>query len=212
MRYSKERADIVLQKIEELATKPGSKYTFDSFCKQHNLNSDGDVRRISEVVISCPFHEDASPSLSMNESKRRWHCFSCDRGGTFMSLVYNYSRLVMGEDVSFYQKLNEVLAADIELQDRVGFSSLIERKTLFREFTSVTKPNVRLNGSKAPDSFPELSSLMMKRECSDEEKRYAILLMQKGLDVKFVYDTIFGKESGGTETSHQYSVEELNKE
>ena len=29
----------------------------------------------------CPFHEDDTPSLSVDPVKNVWHCFGCDAGG-----------------------------------------------------------------------------------------------------------------------------------
>lgn len=38
-------------------------------------------RQGREIVFRCPFHDDRSPSLSVNVAKNRWHCFGCQRGG-----------------------------------------------------------------------------------------------------------------------------------
>ncbi|MCP3954685.1 MAG: hypothetical protein GY697_21065 [Desulfobacterales bacterium] len=29
----------------------------------------------------CPFHEDTTPSLTVNPKENRWNCFGCDKGG-----------------------------------------------------------------------------------------------------------------------------------
>jgi len=34
-----------------------------------------------EYVGLCPFHDDHSPSLSVNRKRGLWHCFGCGRGG-----------------------------------------------------------------------------------------------------------------------------------
>jgi DNA primase len=39
-----------------------------------------------EFVVSCPFHQDRTPSLFINPEKGLWHCFSCGRGGDGIAL------------------------------------------------------------------------------------------------------------------------------
>jgi len=46
-----------------------------------------------EYMASCPFHADATPSLSLNPSKNVWHCFSCGRGGDGIALVMEVRKL-----------------------------------------------------------------------------------------------------------------------
>ena len=40
--------------------------------------------------ISCPFHEDKTPSLSYDPKKNKWHCFSCGRGGDGIDFIRDY--------------------------------------------------------------------------------------------------------------------------
>ena len=46
-----------------------------------------------ELVSRCPFHDDRTPSLSMNSEKGMWHCFSCGRGGDGIGLVMQVRKL-----------------------------------------------------------------------------------------------------------------------
>ena len=41
--------------------------------------------------ISCPFHVDREPSLSVK--RERFHCFSCDRGGDVIDFTQTYFNL-----------------------------------------------------------------------------------------------------------------------
>jgi DNA primase len=43
--------------------------------------------------VSCPFHEDRTPSLSISEAKGLWHCFSCERGGDGLELLVKARRM-----------------------------------------------------------------------------------------------------------------------
>ena len=40
----------------------------------------------------CPFHEDKTPSFSVNDQKQIFYCFSCGRGGN----VFNFLKEIEG--------------------------------------------------------------------------------------------------------------------
>jgi DNA primase len=52
-----------------------------------------------EWVVRCPFHDDRTPSLSINQSKGVWHCFSCGSGGDVISLIQGVKRLGFADAV-----------------------------------------------------------------------------------------------------------------
>lgn len=78
-----------------------------------------------EWVGLCPFHQEKTPSFSVNEGKQSWYCFGCGRGGDLFSFVQEY------EKVDFRQAL-EMLAeqADVELRER---SSAERRRSELRK-------------------------------------------------------------------------------
>jgi DNA primase len=45
------------------------------------------VRRGKDWVMRCVFHEDATPSLVITESKNLYHCFGCGAGGSVLDWV-----------------------------------------------------------------------------------------------------------------------------
>jgi DNA primase len=46
-----------------------------------------------EYVVSCPFHDDKTPSLFLTPGNDLWHCFSCGRGGDALSLAMQVKRI-----------------------------------------------------------------------------------------------------------------------
>jgi hypothetical protein len=44
-------------------------------------------------MCRCPFHDDKTPSLSIDTDKGLWHCFSCLRGGDGIGLYMKVRRL-----------------------------------------------------------------------------------------------------------------------
>lgn len=47
----------------------------------------------------CPFHEDRTPSFSVNENKQIFKCFSCGRGGNVYTFVQEIEKLTFVESV-----------------------------------------------------------------------------------------------------------------
>ncbi|AVK63104.1 DNA primase [Lactobacillus sp. CBA3606] len=48
----------------------------------------------------CPFHEERTPSFSVNEQKQIFHCFSCGRGGNVFSFIMDLENLTFPEAVA----------------------------------------------------------------------------------------------------------------
>ena len=48
----------------------------------------------------CPFHEERTPSFSVNEQKQIFHCFSCGRGGNVFSFIMDLENLSFPEAVA----------------------------------------------------------------------------------------------------------------
>ena len=48
-------------------------------------------------MARCPFHEDDTPSLSVDPIKNVWHCFGCDAGGSVIDFVMKKDGLTFRE-------------------------------------------------------------------------------------------------------------------
>ncbi|VDB01170.1 DNA primase, partial [Olavius algarvensis spirochete endosymbiont] len=55
----------------------------------------------SSWMGSCPFHEDKSPSLSVDQSKGLYHCFGCGESGDVFNLVMRLRTLSFPEALDF---------------------------------------------------------------------------------------------------------------
>ena len=62
-------------------------------------------RRGKEHIACCPFHNEKSPSFTVNQSKQFYHCFGCGAHGTALSFIMEYERLDFVDAI-------EVLAAE----------------------------------------------------------------------------------------------------
>ncbi|WP_208560149.1 DNA primase [Marinilactibacillus kalidii] len=62
----------------------------------------------------CPFHDDKTPSFSVNEKKQIFHCFSCGRGGNVFSFLQEI------EGVSFPEAvIKSAEIAEVEIDEKL---------------------------------------------------------------------------------------------
>ena len=60
----------------------------------------------------CPFHQEKTPSFSVNQQKQIFHCFGCGRGGSAITFVMELEKL---EFVEAVQRLGEKYGIPVEL-------------------------------------------------------------------------------------------------
>ena len=61
-------------------------------------------RRGKNLVGLCPFHNEKTPSFSVNEEKGFYHCFGCGKSGDVIAFVRDYFGLSF---VDAIKKLND---------------------------------------------------------------------------------------------------------
>ena len=61
----------------------------------------------SGAVAICPFHDDRKPSMSIDNKRQIYKCFSCGAGGDVFKFVRDHSAL-QGEEMSFFQSVRTV--------------------------------------------------------------------------------------------------------
>lgn len=55
----------------------------------------------AERMIFCPFHDDGSPSCSVNLEKKIFHCFACGEKGTILDFVAGMEKCTIAEAAQF---------------------------------------------------------------------------------------------------------------
>ncbi len=152
------------------------------------------------LVGLCPFHQEKTPSFTVDPEKGLWHCFGCKAGGDLFRFVE------MVEKVSFPEAV-ELLARRLGLppRDRASPAQQRERERVFslheqaaRLFQSALRSDagrsVRVYLQKrgigqalaeefelgyAPDAWDALMSAMQKKGYSPKELAAAGLAVQK---------------------------------
>ena len=203
---------IVNQEIKakvEQYIRNSDQYTFKNFIQKYKLGT-GMLVRASDLVIQCPFHIDESPSCSMNDSIDRYHCFSCGAHGNYINFLVEYDLKVIGKKTNYYQKLQELLQADPIMQAAIGSNSIFVKQ----DFSNIARERVKYKfnrGVNLPASYTEMADLMKHQKKSEEEIIAFILLMQNGMSVENIYQTLFMEETD-IKSNQSYDMASLLEE
>lgn len=106
-----------------------------SIFSEFGLYNDSLVRG-DEVMITCPFHLDDYPSLSINDNRGMWHCFSCGKGGNvvtaYTSLYFHTRKVSMSTD----DAINQLILNNSVVKTLLPFTSIksIDKPKLDIEF------------------------------------------------------------------------------
>lgn len=142
--------------------------------------------------ISCPFHNDKTPSLSYNPKTDKWHCFSCGRGGDAIDFIKenkgfnyvqacNYLNIPLNADYEAIQKDIDRIEQRIKWQINnidcfKGWKLLkiyrftdAEGKTLYfkAKFSTPGKKQIRYY------SITDENKIEMKRNCEEVPYNYS---------------------------------------
>lgn len=178
-------------------------YTFKRFIKEHRLD-DGAINRGFDILIKCPFQDkDDSPSCSCNDKMNAFHCFACGASGNYVKFLADYDNKVNGVRTNYYQKLNDLLREDPAMQAAVNAETIYVKESIYdTDLGKYKRPKI-IRQSCPPSNYLELSDWMLSHDCSDKEKIYMVLQMQKGVSAIEIY-----KELSGDETEYLNREEE----
>src|SRR5699024_9645202 len=62
------------------------------------------TRRGSNHFGLCPFHDEKTPSFSVEQEKQLFHCFGCGKGGNVFTFVEEIENISYGEAIRFLAK------------------------------------------------------------------------------------------------------------
>jgi DNA primase len=113
------------------------------------VNQYTDLRRNgSQFMGRCPFHEDNSPSFSVNPVDKVYHCFGCGVGGDAFSFVMEKEGLDFAQSIEYladqfnvdleYEELDPKAAE--RQKERERLYELLDRATKFYERTLADAP------------------------------------------------------------------------
>ena len=104
----------------------------------------------------CPFHDDATPSLSVDPEKGLWRCFGCGEGGDAITFLQKARGLSFGEAADVWREMS----GEEPKHRKNGRGELME--TLEKTTNGAAKNPKQVNGAKSdpggssPPVRPEL--------------------------------------------------------
>lgn len=117
------------------------------------INGYTDLRRAgSQFSGLCPFHEERTPSFSVNPIEKLYYCFGCQKGGDSISFVEEVEALDFAGSIEWladrygveleYEELDPKAAQRTKANERLY--ELLERATKFYERTLADSDEARL--------------------------------------------------------------------
>ncbi|MDR2103685.1 MAG: DNA primase [Treponema sp.] len=61
-------------------------------------------KRSGSYVGLCPFHNEKTPSFTVNPEKKLYHCFGCGKGGTMINFIMEMDKLTFPETIELLAK------------------------------------------------------------------------------------------------------------
>ena len=175
----------------------------------------GDLPKLKKTskgyIACCPFHEDSTPSFSLNDDEGLYMCFGCGKKGNVFSYVMETKRLTFTESVKFLaNRVGVIIPENGNIQyNREQFEQERKHKNLQGEIL-VAAVNVYrdylLNGVGAKLGQEYLRSRAIKPEISEIFK---LGFAPNAWD--FITDRISGAIDGLAAKSHIENREELVK-
>lgn len=202
MQVNKESIKKVARIVEEEGNKPSSFYNFDKILDNFKLRHDCDMERTNSVMICCPFHSDADPSLSINYERKSWYCFGCGKSGDTLQFLVELDRVNGNDTCTRASKANDLLRENPNVRALAGFDSVYVRSMNLHSFEPVTFKKRSFNSAVTPTFSSVADKVAKKNDYALVER--AILMMQKGFTPELIADSIFT-----TKQKKQYSIEEL---
>lgn len=167
-------------------------YTFKDYLVKNGIYNNP-VTQGADTLITCPWHTDAYPSLSISEDgKKKFKCFSCNRAGNFIQFMLAYNNEILGTHYTVYTLVEHILRNNASMQLATGLTTIYENIFARSKEVAINKPKIKLNIDVNDSlSYINLAKKMVKMKCSTEQAVQMITFMQAGLSPKEIYDEIF---------------------
>ncbi|WP_343153755.1 DNA primase [Buchnera aphidicola (Mindarus keteleerifoliae)] len=114
----------------------------------------------------CPFHDEKTPSFSVNVKKQFFYCFGCKENGNVIDFLMNYEKL------SFIESIKE-------LSEKNGLKLPFQRKKIFFDKSYLLKKNIHF-------VLEKISFLYKKNIFLTQFKNIYNYLLNRGLSKKTI--------------------------
>lgn len=109
----------------------------------------------------CPFHDDHSPSMSVNEEKQMFKCFTCGVGGNVFTFVSKYENI---DFISSVKKVGELVGINVDTSNYKKQDSIYKSDYEIMDYATKIYQN-NLNSNLGTDAREYLESRKFSKEC-----------------------------------------------
>lgn len=84
----------------------------------------------------CPFHQEKTPSFSVNPEKQFYYCFGCGAGGNALGFIMDYERMEFREAI---ESLAQAAGIDLPAEEVDNAAQIDHQKPLYESMERATK-------------------------------------------------------------------------
>lgn len=170
-------------------------------------------KRGKEFVGLCPFHDEKSPSFTVNQAKQMYYCFGCGAGGNAFKFLMELEKRSFSEVVLELAKNYQVPIKTVEPEHRQELQRQISLREQLYEISALTAKFYEHALRQSQGEEP-LAYLKLERKLSEEtiqqfqlgyapqgwEALYSYLVEQKNYPAQLVEQAglIVPRKSGGS--------------
>jgi DNA primase len=170
-------------------------------------------KRGKEFVGLCPFHDEKSPSFTVNQAKQMYYCFGCGAGGNAFKFIMELEKRSFSEVVLDLAKTYQVQIKTVEPEHRQELQRQISLREQLYEISALTAKFYE-HALRQPQGQEPLAYLKSERQLSEEtiqqfqlgyapqgwETLYSYLVEQKHYPAQLVEQAglIVPRKSGGS--------------
>ena len=177
---------ILKERFNDAKTAINTRYSSLSFMQSKGYKIE------SNKQICCPFHDDSTPSFSINEERNVWNCFGCHEGGHFLDLWIKYFNRYEKGNFTVYSAIEKIISEDPDLQADLGF------RTIYRDVVEETDLFKPIDG-KLPD-FDEILNRELKISPVDTTSMNNVMKVLRTAPIDVIISFIADCECGLSET------------
>lgn len=143
--------------------------------------------------ICCPFHDDSTPSFSIDPERNIYNCFGCGRGGSYIDFYLNVLERFKDIKLGYYEATQKLLDSDSELRAACGFNSIFETYedsfNFILEDGEVDESLLCLDRPKLLDREITLKHVMDKLQTKDLDTKLAFIAdCERNMSIKYLVD------------------------
>jgi DNA primase len=170
-------------------------------------------KRGKEFVGLCPFHDEKSPSFTVNQAKQMYYCFGCGAGGNAFKFLMELEKRSFSEVVLDLAKTYQVQVKTVEPEHRQELQRQISLREQLYEISALTAKFYE-HALRQTQGQEPLAYLKSERQLSEEtiqqfqlgyapqgwETLYSYLVEQKHYPAQLVEQAglIVPRKSGGS--------------